>query len=94
MLASRILTSPRLLVIDEPSRGVDVAARTDIHRLLGRVAASGTAVLFTSSDIEECVALSDRVVVFRDGRVVAVLSGPEKTEKAALTAAGQDLEKI
>jgi ABC-type sugar transport system ATPase subunit len=94
MLASRLLTKPRVLVIDEPSRGVDVAAREDIHRVLSEMARTGTAVVFTSSDIEECVALSDRLLVFRVGQVVAELTGAQKTEARALEAAGQDLEAL
>jgi len=92
LLASRIYTSPDVLVIDEPSRGVDVGARAEIHQLLRAVARAGTAVLFTSSDIEECVALSDRLLVFRAGRVTAALSGDDLTEANALDAAGQHLE--
>lgn len=91
LLAGRIFTNPKVLVIDEPSRGVDVAARGEIHNLLGTVARQGAAVVFASSDVEECVALSDRLVIFRKGQIVDDLSGRRKTQANALSMAGQEV---
>jgi ABC-type sugar transport system ATPase subunit len=71
---------PRLLLLDEPTRGVDVGAREEIYTLLRTLAARGTGVLFASSDLEEVVRLAERVVVLRLGRVVGMLTGADITE--------------
>jgi ribose transport system ATP-binding protein len=89
MLASRIYTDPELLVIQEPTRGVDVAARADIHALLAEVAGEGRTIVFATADVEEAVTLSDRLLVLRGGRLAATLEGEAKTQAAALEAAGR-----
>lgn len=76
VLIARWLTErPSLLILDEPSRGVDVGARAEVHEVIRQLAAQGTAVLVVSSDNEELVALCDRVVVMREGRVAGELVG-------------------
>jgi ribose transport system ATP-binding protein len=89
MLASRIYSDPALLVIQEPSRGVDVAAREDIHDLLAEVAADGRTIVFATADVEEAVTLSGRLLVLRDGRLAATLEAEAKTQAGALEAAGR-----
>ena len=69
VLARWLLTRPRVLVLDEPTRGVDVRSKAEIHRLLADCAAAGCALLLISSDLPEVLANSDRVLVFRDGQV-------------------------
>jgi ABC-type sugar transport system ATPase subunit len=69
--ARAIAGEPEVLLLDEPTRGVDVGARYDIHALLREITARGQAVVLASSDLPELVSMADRVVVFRDGRVVA-----------------------
>ena len=81
-----------ILIIDEPTRGVDVGARSEIHALLAEVAATGTTIVFATSDLKEAVSLSDRLLVFQAGRLVDSLSGADKTEANALSAAGQQFE--
>lgn len=94
LLASRLAMQPRAFVLQEPTRGVDVGSRLEIHQLLRGLAAGGTSVLVVTSDIEEAVAVSDRLVVIRDGTVVAELSGADKSEAAALRAAsGEDVHE-
>ncbi|MEU2508473.1 sugar ABC transporter ATP-binding protein [Streptomyces sp. NPDC007863] len=73
LLARWLLTDPELLILDEPTRGIDIGAKTEIQRLVGRLAAEGTAVLFISAELEEVLRLSHRVGVLRDHRLVAVL---------------------
>jgi len=92
LLASRIYMQTPLLIIDEPTRGVDVGARSEIHALLAEVAATGTTIVFATSDLKEAVSLSDRLLVFQAGRLVDALSGADKTEANALNAAGQQFE--
>jgi ABC-type sugar transport system ATPase subunit len=87
LLASRLAAEPNLLVLHEPTRGVDVAARSQIHELVVRTARSGTAVVVVTSDVDEAVALGDRLLVIRKGLVAADLRGPQKTKAAVLLAA-------
>ncbi|KQQ43373.1 hypothetical protein ASF50_05315 [Nocardioides sp. Leaf307] len=75
---------PRVLLLDEPTRGVDVAAKADIYRLIDEQTREGTAILLVSSDLPELVAMCDRVIVVRHGRAVAELSGPALTEESVL----------
>ena len=80
-----LLRSPRALLIDEPTRGVDVAAKSQIHRLITDLAAQGMAVICVSSEIEELLGLSHRVMVMRHGRAVAEF--PRGTSREVLIAA-------
>ncbi|MER5736492.1 MULTISPECIES: sugar ABC transporter ATP-binding protein [unclassified Streptomyces] len=73
LLARWLLTDPELLILDEPTRGIDIGAKTEIQRLVGRLAAEGTAVLYISAELEEVLRLSHRVGVLRDHRLVATL---------------------
>jgi ABC-type sugar transport system ATPase subunit len=78
-IARWLVDTPKLLLLDEPSRGVDVGARAEVHRVIRELAARGTAVLAISSDNEELVALCDRVVVMAEGRVTGELTGTDIT---------------
>jgi ribose transport system ATP-binding protein len=75
---------PKVLVLDEPTRGVDVGARAEIYRRMDELAGSGMAVLFASSDLEEILAISDRVLVLREGGVVGELLRGELSEEAVM----------
>ncbi|TDE27658.1 sugar ABC transporter ATP-binding protein [Nonomuraea mesophila] len=86
LFARQLATEPRILILDEPTRGIDVATKTDIQQRLVEVAREGTAVLVVSSDLPELLAVSDRVYVMREGRVAAELSGDDLTEDAVLRA--------
>ncbi|MGZ0148052.1 sugar ABC transporter ATP-binding protein [Kribbella sp. WER1] len=82
-----LLTEPKLLLLDEPTRGVDVGAKAEIYRLLGELAAQGIGVLLASSELPELVGVCDRVVVLRDGRDVASFSTADSGEGDLLAAA-------
>jgi ribose transport system ATP-binding protein len=82
-----LLTEPKLLLLDEPTRGVDVGAKAEIYRLLGELAGQGIGVLLASSELPELVGVCDRVVVLRDGRDVASFSTAESSEGVLLAAA-------
>ena len=84
LLASRLAPKPRVLILQEPTRGVDVGARIEIHRLLRSICEGGTAILLVTSDVEEAVAVTDRLLIMRDGRVVGELTGRQKTQGQAL----------
>jgi ribose transport system ATP-binding protein len=79
-----LLNDPKLLILDEPSRGVDVGARSEIHRIIRELNKSGVAVLLVSSDIEELPGLCDRVLVMVEGRIAGELAGPAITRDAIL----------
>jgi ribose transport system ATP-binding protein len=79
MLARLLRRRPRVLLLDEPTQGVDVVAKAGIHRQLLRAAEAGAAVIVSSSDIDELVAISHRVLVFRRGTVAAELAAHELT---------------
>ena len=87
LFARMLLCEPRLLIADEPTRGVDVGAKRAIYEMLVALAASGMGILLISSELEEILGLSDRVVVMRRGRTVAELAGAELTEASILAAA-------
>jgi galactofuranose transport system ATP-binding protein len=86
LLARWLATRPALLIADEPTRGIDLGARGEIHALLRELAASGLGVLMISSDLEELVEGSSRVVVLRDGRDVGRIAGDALTEDAIVHA--------
>lgn len=79
VIARWLIEKPKILILDEPSRGVDVGARSEVHRVIRQLAATGTAILVISSDNEELVGLCDRVVVLTEGAVSGELVGPEIT---------------
>ena len=77
----------RLLVLDEPTRGVDVGAKAEIHAIVRRIAAEGAAVLMTTSDMDELLALVHRVTVFANGEITARLEGDALTPPRVIDAA-------
>jgi rhamnose transport system ATP-binding protein len=91
VLAKWLATRPRVLMLDEPTKGVDVGAKFEIHAVIRREAAAGTACLMVSSDLPEVLALADRVVVMREGRVVGELTGANTSEEAVMRLATADV---
>ena len=84
VLARWLATEPAVLLLDEPTRGIDVGAKEEIYGLLDDLAKRGVAVLFASSELDEVLGLSDRVLVVRDGHVQGELSGAARTEEAVM----------
>ena len=81
MLAKWLNTGPRLLIVDEPTRGIDVGAKAEVHRILRDLAGQGVAILAISSDLPEVLSLADRVLVMREGRLVGEFDGETATEE-------------
>ncbi|MEZ0266086.1 MAG: sugar ABC transporter ATP-binding protein [Phycisphaerae bacterium] len=79
--------SPKVLLLDEPTRGVDVGAKREIYKLMEQLAGTGVAVLFVSSDMEEVLGMSDRALVMHEGRITGELSRDELSEEAIMTLA-------
>jgi rhamnose transport system ATP-binding protein len=86
VLAKWLARSPALLIVDEPTRGIDVGTKSEVHRLIGSLAGDGVAVLVISSELPEVLTLADRVLVMREGRLVAKLSRDEASEEAIVGA--------
>jgi ribose transport system ATP-binding protein/rhamnose transport system ATP-binding protein len=84
LLAKWLVREPRVLIVDEPTRGVDVASKADIYRILRELAASGIALLVVSSDLPEVLAIAHRIVVMSEGKVVADLDASEASEVGIL----------
>jgi ABC-type sugar transport system ATPase subunit len=81
LLAKWLATRPRVLIVDEPTRGVDVGSKSEIHHLLRRFTEGGGAVIMISSELPEILGMSDRIAVFHEGRVAGELIGDEATEE-------------
>lgn len=77
---------PRVLIMDEPTRGIDVGAKAEIHRLMSQLAQQGMAVLMISSELPEVLGMSDRILVMRGGRIVAEFTREEATQEKVVTA--------
>lgn len=88
-LARWLATKPRLLILDEPTQGVDVGAKSEIHKLIRRLAKDGLAVLMISSDLPEVLGMSDRIAVMRGGTINAMLPGKSDAHKVMVAALGQ-----
>jgi len=75
-----LMTSPRILILDEPTRGIDVGAKADIHRLISNLATDGAAIVMISSEMPEILGMSDRVMVMREGRTTGILDRREANQ--------------
>jgi ABC-type sugar transport system ATPase subunit len=92
MLARWLATGPRVLMLDEPTKGVDVGAKFEIHEIIRRQAADGVACLIASSDLPEVLALCHRIVVMREGRIQGELPAATATEEDVMHLATSDLK--
>jgi rhamnose transport system ATP-binding protein len=92
VLAKWLATDPKVLIIDEPTRGIDVGTKAEVHRLMSELAARGLAVLMISSELPEVLGMADRVLVMHEGRLAATLSRQEATEESVVRAATGQLE--
>jgi ABC-type sugar transport system ATPase subunit len=91
VIAKWLATNPKLLIVDEPTRGVDVGAKAEIHALLCDLAKQGMAIIMISSDLPEILAMSDRVAVMHQGRIVAEMAAGGLTQEAIMHhATGQE----
>ncbi len=87
VLSKWLATNPRLLIVDEPTRGIDVGTKAEVHRLLSEQAAQGVAVLMVSSDLPEVLGMADRILVMREGRLVAEIARKDATQETVMAAA-------
>jgi rhamnose transport system ATP-binding protein len=87
VLAKWLATEPKLLILDEPTRGIDVGTKAEVHRLMSELAGRGMAVLMISSELPEVLGMADRVLVMHEGRLTAELSREEADEERVIRAA-------
>jgi rhamnose transport system ATP-binding protein len=85
--AKWLATKPIALILDEPTHGVDIGSKAQIHKIIAELADTGLAVLLISSDLPEILAMSDRTLVIAEGRLVANLARSAATQEAIMTAA-------
>ena len=89
LLGKWLIPAPRVLILDQPTRGVDVGAKAEIHRIISNLAAQGLAVILISDDAQEVIGMADRILVFRGGRIVAESGRASFDREAMLLAAAQ-----
>jgi ABC-type sugar transport system ATPase subunit len=87
VLAKWLLSNAKLLILDEPTRGVDVATKVEIYHLIGELADKGTAIIFISSELPEILGMSNRILVLREGRVVGEFTKESAGEETLLACA-------
>ena len=93
VLAKWLGRSPALLIVDEPTRGIDIATKAEVHRLLVQLAAEGVAILVISSELPEVLHIGDRILVMREGRLTAELRHDDATEEKIMAAATGQLQE-
>lgn len=91
VLAKWLSTKPRILILDEPTRGIDVGTKAAVHGLMSKLAAEGMAILMISSELPEILGMSDRVIVMREGLVTGHFSRAEATQEKIISAATQNV---
>ena len=87
VLAKWLLTNPRVLFLDEPTRGIDIGAKQEIYHEINRLAATGLAIVLVSSELPEVLGLSDRVIVLHEGRVTGEFTREEASPEAVMSCA-------
>ena len=87
VLAKWLSTAPRVLIVDEPTRGIDIGTKAEVHRLLSQLAADGVAVLMVSSELPEVLGMADRILVMHEGRLVSEIARDRADEETVMLAA-------
>jgi ABC-type sugar transport system ATPase subunit len=87
VIAKWVARKPRILIVDEPTRGIDIGAKAEVHALLNQLARDGISIIVVSSDLPEVLAISDRVIVLKEGRISGEMTRAEATQKLVMLAA-------
>lgn len=93
MIARWLSIAPKVLLLDEPTRGVDIGAKTEIHKIVSKLADEGLAVLMISSELPEVLGVSDRILVMSEGRLTGELSKEEATQEKIMRLATKGGER-
>jgi len=91
VLGKWLSTNPQVLILDEPTRGIDVGTKNSVHQLMSELAAEGMAIILISSELPEIIGMSDRILVMREGYVTGEFSREQATQEKILTAATEDV---
>jgi rhamnose transport system ATP-binding protein len=94
VLAKWLASRPTVLILDEPTRGIDIGAKVEVHRIVSELAASGLGIILISSDLPEVLAMSDRIIVLHEGRITAEITRDRATEERVMFAATGNVEPI
>jgi rhamnose transport system ATP-binding protein len=94
VIAKWLATNPRVLILDEPTRGVDIGAKVEVHRIISDLAASGLGIVLISSELPEVLAMSDRILVLHEGRIAAEIPRAEATEEKVMFAATGQVAEV
>jgi ABC-type sugar transport system ATPase subunit len=84
LLARWLNASPKIFILDEPTRGIDIGAKVEIHRLLNRLAEQGAAIIIISSELDEVLGMSDRILVMHEGRIVREFSREDASRETVM----------
>jgi ABC-type sugar transport system ATPase subunit len=87
VIAKWLATSPRILILDEPTRGIDVGAKAEVHALMSRLVEQGVSILMISSELPEILGMSDRILVMRQGRITGEFTREQASQEAILACA-------
>ena len=93
VVARNLLTAPKVLLMDEPTRGIDIGAKADMFKLMGQLAAEGLGIVFVSSELREVLAIADRIIVLTKGRIAGEFTHEEATEQALVTTSAAQYEQ-
>jgi rhamnose transport system ATP-binding protein len=94
VLGKWLATNPKVLIIDEPTRGIDVGTKAEVHRLISELAGEGMAILMISSELPEVLGMADRVLVVREGRITAEIDRADATQESVMYAATHAKEPV
>ena len=87
LLAKWLTVNPKILILDDPTVGIDIGAKYEVYRIITSLAADGVGVIFISSDLPELLAMSDRIVVFCEGRISGIFSAEDATQESVMKSA-------
>ena len=90
VIGKMLATQPRVILLDEPSRGIDIGAKAEVFRLLSERARQGLAVVFSTSEVSECLSIAHRIIVMHRGRISAVF-GPDVAKEQIMAASGESV---
>ena len=93
VVAKWLASNPKVLIMDEPTRGIDVGAKAEVHALMSRLAQAGMGIIMISSELPEILAMSDRILVMSEGRVAAILERAEATQEKIMAYASGEIDK-
>jgi rhamnose transport system ATP-binding protein len=94
VLGKWLATEPTVLIVDEPTRGIDVGTKAEVHRLISDLASRGIGILMISSELPEVLGMADRVLVIREGRITAEISRSDATPETIMYAATHSAEEV